>query len=145
MKALCVGLMACFGLFVSAGARAEEPENTPHFPGQNARVSVRTGQPSLHLQIVPRGAEKPIAECERDCEFWASPGIYNVYTYDHATGATRRLKLNVEGSSQYVFHQGNPTARNVGLTMGIAGPAAIITGFLLILPAVIASGCADDP
>jgi hypothetical protein len=104
--------------------------------------------PSTELEVVPSGgsaeAGSPaVARCTAYCDFWALPGRYTLYLRDHSTGVRKDLGLRIKQSSRFELQAGDDDARSAGLALGIAGSAAILAGFVLMMPVVMSSMCHD--
>lgn len=106
-----------------------------------AHVSISAGERALSLRIAAQGEARPIEECENYCDFWALPGSYTLYTYDHASGERRELAFRVKRSARYTLQIGDDTARDVGLAVGISGAASIVVGMFLVAPVVLSAMC----
>lgn len=106
------------------------------------------GDPSLDMRIVGRSEAEPLAICRRDCQFWALPGRYTVYTLDHTTGATHELNLRLNRFAEYHLVQGNTTVHALGVGLEIGGAAASVIGLLTVLSTAMSqiceSNCRDD-
>jgi len=138
LPALSCSLLLLFG---ALDARAQSAFAGDYGEPYGAHVSISAGARPLSLQIVPEGAAKPIEQCENYCDFWALPGRYTLYTFDHASGERRELGFRVKRSARYSLQMGDETARDVGLAVGITGSAAIVAGLFMIAPVVLSSMC----
>lgn len=128
-------------LFAALDAHAQSPFAGDYGEPYGAHVSISAGERALSLQIVPEGGSKPLEQCENYCDFWALPGRYTLYTFDHASGERRELGFRVKRSARYSLQMGDDTARDVGLAAGITGSAAIVAGLFMIAPVVLSSMC----
>jgi hypothetical protein len=111
---------------------------------EGAHVSIDAGDKPASLEVVPAGESQPVARCENYCDFWALPGRYTLYTRDHASGARHELGLRVKRSVRYSLQQGDDSARNAGLAVGITGSAAILIGLFMTMPLVLSNMCEDS-
>lgn len=108
---------------------------------QNAHVVIDSGEPQMKVQLLRGSSEEPLLSCEGRCEFMAPPGRYRVKLRDPSTGFEHEQGLRIKESSQFQLQPGDAGARTAGLVFGIAGPASIVLGMVLVLPALLASGC----
>jgi len=133
--------------FIWAGvASAQTPPPTFYLPQYPAHISIN-GAPSSEFEIVPVGAPTgtpAVAHCTAYCDFWALPGKYTLYALDHSTGERKELSLRIKKSSRYVFEPGDDRASSGGLVLGIAGSAAFLTGFFMVMPALMSAMCEDS-
>jgi len=130
----------CSGGIIFGAATARAQSLDPY----GAHVSIGAGNRAASLQIVPEGGAGPVAECDNYCDFWALPGRYTLYTRDHGSGEEHTLRFRIKRSARYTLQQGDDSARDVGLTVGIAGSVALFAGFLMTMPVVLASMCEDS-
>lgn len=100
------------------------------------------------MRVIGGNAADPLAVCNGDCQFWALPGRYTVYTLDHTTGARHDLDLRVKGFAEYHLVQGNDAVHDWGVGLEYTGAVASAVGFLTMLYALSApsceSNCKDD-
>ena len=144
MMRLAIGLCCGGILFGAATARAQSAEAYGDSAAYGAHVSIGAGNRAASLQIVPEGSASPVAECDNYCDFWALPGRYTLYTRDHGSGAAHTLRFRIKRSARYTLQEGDESARDVGLTVGIGGAVAIFSGLLMTMPVVLASMCEDS-
>lgn len=128
-------------LFGALDAHAQSAFAGDYGAPYGAHVSISAGKRALSLRIAPQGEAKPIEECENYCDFWALPGRYTLYTFDHASGERRELDFRVKQSARYTLQMGDDTARDVGLAVGISGAASIVAGMFLVAPVVLSAMC----
>lgn len=141
-SSLC-GLLASV---VTLSAEAQTPAQAPAWYPEPypAHVSIQAA-PSTQLEVVAAGApigSPAITRCTEYCDFWALPGKYTLYARDY-TGQLHDLPLRIKQSSRYVFEPGDDDARMTGLGLGIGGSVAIMTGFVLMIPAIMSQACED--
>jgi hypothetical protein len=129
--------------FRAFDAHAQQALAADYGEPYGAHVSISAGERPLSLRIVAQGETKPLEECENYCDFWALPGRYTLYTFDHVSGERRTLDFRVKRSARYSLQMGDNSARDAGLAVGITGSAAIVAGLFLTLPALLASMCED--
>ncbi|MEI9941860.1 MAG: hypothetical protein WDO69_31995 [Pseudomonadota bacterium] len=140
-KLAWVYALSTFILAGTAHAQAPPPEWNP--PQYLAHISIQAA-PSTELEVVPSGGgtgSAAVAHCTEYCDFWALPGKYTLYSRDHSTGERKDLSLHIKQSSRFELEAGDDDARTTGLVLGIGGSAAIITGFILIAPALFSAMC----
>jgi len=142
-------------LIVAGAARAQAQAPAPEaqapasawYPQQYAaHVSIQAA-PATELEVVPAGAppgSAAVARCSEYCEFWAWPGKYTLYSRDNNTGTRRELPLRIKQSSRYFFEPGDDDARSLGLGLAIGGSVAFFTGFVLVMPLILAQTCEDS-
>ncbi len=141
--AIASGASALSIFVLAASARAQTPPPDWYPPPYLAHVSIHAA-PSAELSVRPANGSAPVAHCIEYCDFWTLPGRYTLYSVDHSTGERKDLSLRIKQSSRFEFEPGDDSARNAGLALGIGGSAAIVTGFILILPAALSSMCEGD-
>lgn len=107
----------------------------------NAHVVIDSGEPHMELQLLRGSSEEPLLSCQQRCEFMAPPGRYRLKLRDPSTGFEHEQGLRIKASSRYQLQQGDAGARTAGLVFGIAGPASIVVGMVLVLPALLSAGC----
>jgi hypothetical protein len=144
MKRLPLGLCSAVVLFGTVTAHAQSAERSSDDTPFGAHVSISAGKPGEALQIVPDGDEKPVAECDNYCDFWALPGRYTLYTSGNGDGEKHTLHFRIKRSARYTLREGDDSARDAGLTLGIAGSVAIVAGFFMTMPLVLSSVCEDS-
>src|SRR6478735_834469 len=133
--------------FISAGTAQAQTAVPPMYLLQYpAHISINAA-PSTELELVPAGAPAgvpAVVRCTEYCDFWALPGKYTLYARDHSTGERKQLSLRIKESSRYVFEAGDQAASTGGLALGIAGSAAFLTGFFMLMPTLLSSMCEDS-
>jgi hypothetical protein len=135
--------MALLAALSATIARAQDaPRSTPR-AGAEVPVLISGAAPSVKLRVVDADTDETVAECQGRCLFSTKRGRYTVYTRDAVADTRRQLSVVIEGRSHFVFEEGNDAVRNGGLVLGIVGPAAIVTGFLMMTPALLSGGCHD--
>jgi len=98
----------------------------------------------VSLRVADAETDRTVATCKGACSFRAAPGPYTIYSFDPASGERHELGLRLRHASQFRFSAGDSTAKTAGLVTGIAGPALILTGFILIAPLLLSSICEDS-
>jgi len=106
-------------------------------------VAIYSGTGSTHLRLVPLGGKEAVAECVGMCDFSALPGRYTLYTHDASTGDDHQVSLRIKRSSRFQLVQGDDSARDGGLVLGITGSVSVVAGFFMVLPVVFSSMCED--
>jgi len=133
--------------FILAGAARAQAPAPGWYPQQYAaHVSIQAA-PSTELEVVPAGApagSAAVARCIAYCEFWALPGKYTLYSRDDDTGKRKQLSLRIKQSSRYFFEPGDDDARSLGFGLAIGGSVGFLTGFALVMPAIMAQTCEDS-
>ncbi len=72
--------------------------------------------------------KRPVADCSKECDFWAWPAKYRVLVHQGEGPADdASVALNVRGPGRYDFVPANGAAQNAGLVLGITGP---VIGFV---------------
>ena len=142
-RSACI-LPTIIALLTAGHAHAQDDDDSASAEPRRSHVSIRSSEGSLDLRIVPLGESEAIVECSGHCDFWALPGRYTLYTRDHETGVQDALSLRVKGFSRYDLVQGNDSARDVGLGVGIGGLVSIFTGLVLTMPLLMSSMCEDS-
>lgn len=93
----------------------------------------RVKAPDMKRRIEIRSAnDEVIARCVGSCNLSLPEGEYVARNYG-AEGAMQESGFTVEGPGGIELQDGNATAASVGLTLGIVGPLAIVTGAVLFL------------
>ena len=141
LRVLGWGLVVALALLATKPARAQEAEGATKGASAEVPVLITGAASSVQLRVVDTDTDETVAQCQGQCLFSAKRGRYTVYTRDSAAKTRRQLKVVIKGRSHFVFEEGNDAARDGGLVLGIVGPAAIFTGFLLMAPALLSSGC----
>jgi hypothetical protein len=131
-------------LCVAARAQAQQLETQPMQSGPGMVLThVSAGQRSFAV-FFGRGRH-PIADCEKECDFWAWPGKYRVLVrqgegpHDDASVA-----LRIRHPASYAFIPANGGAQNAGLILGVAGPVIGFVGAVFTAAGAFAT-CSDPP
>ena len=138
------GLASVFGFLVTWGVVGQahaQGRLSPEPAAAGAHVAIYSGSGATHLRLVPVGGKEPIAECVGMCDFSALPGRYTLYTHDTSSGDEHQVSLRIKRSSRFQLLQGDDSARDAGLVLGITGSVSIISGFFMVLPVVFSSIC----
>ena len=79
------------------------------------------------------GEDDPIATCPDDCRLRLQPGRYkfNVLSTEDTLGGSRLL--DIDGPTRLRFDPDMTSHRGVGLALGIAGPALMLVGVVVII------------
>jgi hypothetical protein len=93
-------------------------------------VRVSAGKRSF---IVFGEAQRRIAECDEECQFWAWPGTYRVRLTQTEHEPERSVRLRIRYSGNYLLKLGDSDARGAGLTLGIVGSAIAAVGSIMWL------------
>jgi hypothetical protein len=138
-----IGMLSLLMLAGAAHAQVAPPVWYPQqYP---AHVSIQAA-PSTELEVIvadaPAGSAA-VTRCTEYCDFWAWPGRYTLYSVDHISKQRRQLSLRVKHSARYWFQAGDDDARTTGLALGIGGSVALVTGFVLMMPAIFSQMCED--
>jgi len=141
---LHLGLCSAVVLFGAVTAHAQSAENSGDDAPYGAHVSISAGRPGEALQIVPEGSENPVVECHNYCDFWALPGRYTLYTSGNGDGEKHALPFRIKRSVRYTLREGDDSTRDAGLTVGIAGSVAILSGLFMTMPLVLSNMCEDS-
>jgi hypothetical protein len=140
MKPWALGSGLALSLLLARAAAAQDAPRA----GEAVRVVISGVAAGARLRVSEAKGGHTIADCRGRCDFFAAPGRYTVYTQSPETGVHHELGLRVSRSSRFELQEGDATARYAGLTLGIAGPVAILTGVILIMPALLSSICEDS-
>lgn len=116
--------LACFARPAAAQTQAMEPSRGM------VRTHVGTGGRAFSVYF-GRG-ERPIADCDHDCDFWAWPGKYRVVVFQgEGPNHDARLALRIAGAGHYSFVPANGQTQNAGIVLGVAGPVLGLAGLVL--------------
>lgn len=87
----------------------------------------------------------PIAECDKECDFWAWPAKYRVLIH-HGEGPHDDVSvaLNIRRTGNYTFVPAHGGAQNAGLILGVSGPVIGFVGAVLTVGGVLRE-CSDPP
>ena len=132
-------------LMLAGTAHAQVPAPGWYPQQYPAHVSIQAA-PSTELEVVVEGApagSAAVTRCTEYCDFWAWPGRYTLYSVDHISKQRKQLSLRVKHSARYSFQAGDDDARTTGLALGIGGSVALVTGFALMVPAILSQTCED--
>ncbi|MEO6600594.1 MAG: hypothetical protein ABIQ16_12010 [Polyangiaceae bacterium] len=126
-------------------ACAQALEVHPMQPGPGMALTHVNVGPRSFAVFFGRGAH-PIADCERECEFWAWPGKYRVLVrngegpHDNAS-----VPLRIRRSGSYAFVPAHGGAQNAGLILGVAGPVIGFVGAVFTAAGGFATCSAPPP
>jgi len=93
-------------------------------------VHVSAGKRSF---IVFGEAQRRIAECDEDCQFWAWPGTYRVRLTQTEHEPERSVRLRIRYGGNYLLKLGDSDARGAGLALGIVGSTIAAVGSIMWL------------
>lgn len=105
-------------------------------------ISGVTGSARVHVSDAE--TDRPVAACWGRCVFTTEPGRYTVRIRDTVARKRRQIDINVAKASRFNFEDGDDAARTTGLVLGIVGPAALVAGVAMIMPALLSQGCHDS-
>ena len=136
-----IGAMAV-GLCLSLAAKQAwaEDDTAPQGP---VPVTISGAKQSTSFRVVEvhDDVERTLVTCDGSCSFAIPPGKYRLYSSDTRTGEHDDVGMRVRHATNYRFQEGNRSAKNTGLALGIGGPILVGVGAILILPALFASIC----
>ena len=138
-----VGVVAV-GLCLLLGSKMARAEGSARAPAEGVSVRISGVLRSVTLRIADEDTDRTVASCRGPCSFHAPAGHYTVYSRDDETGDRHELGLRVRHAGHFRFDAGDSTAKTTGLVIGIAGPTLIMTGFILIAPALLSNSCEDN-
>ena len=118
-------------LSVAPRARAQSYAVQPMQPGRGMVLAhVSAGQHSFKVSF-GRG-QRPIADCWKQCDFWAWPGKYRVLVRQgEGPQDDASLALNVRRAGRYAYVPAHGAAQNAGLILGVTGPVIGFVGAVL--------------
>lgn len=138
-----VGAASSFGLVCASGAvllavlcvapraHAQSAEVQAMAPGRGMVLAhVSAGEHSFEISF-GRG-KRPVADCWKECDFWAWPGKYRVLVRQgEGPEDDASVALNVRRSGRYAFVPAHGAAQNAGLILGVTGPVIGFVGAVL--------------
>jgi hypothetical protein len=115
-------------------------------PDDSARVKLSGSDPRLRFQIFSYGAdsENAIHTCGNPCRVRLRRGEYRVLVSGGPDQVSGARAIRVVGESDFAFSLPARSTKNIGLGIGIAGPAVALTGLYIIVFAHEDPACRDS-
>ncbi len=130
-SATTVSWLIFLALFVFAPAlRAQETPNAPHAGYVLVKLDAR--EPDLVLTLGGSETTTPFLTCVRRCAFWAPPGDYSLLVTSQNGGLSYHTTLPIGAHTHFRVRSWNEGERVAGLIAGVAGPAAMVGGLVLL-------------
>jgi hypothetical protein len=115
-------------------------------PDESVRVKLSGPDPRLRFQIFSYGAdsENAIHTCGNPCRVRLPRGEYRVLVSGGPDRVSGARTIRVVGESNFTFSLPARSTKNIGLGLGIAGPAVALTGLYIIVFAHEDAACHDS-